>query len=136
MTTLTRQDLAAMGMEVQNGKAVRRITPAATALAELRAADRFRSKWDRERNDYLETMMFARRLRRFRYEPMRLRLADGSWYKPDFLVEHNDGRLELEEVKGYRREAAIVRFKVARELYPMFTFTMITKRNGQWVSAL
>lgn len=74
-------------------------------------------------------------IRDWRYEGIRLRLADGAWYKPDFVIVHNDGLIELEEVKGHWREAARVRWKVAVEQFrPMFTLSLTTKRAGAWVT--
>lgn len=132
MTMLTRADLAAMGRVVVDGVAVKM---ADTAIPK-KPASAFKSKWEAERADMLEVRRRAGSLKWWRYEPMRLRLADGAWYKPDFLVQHNDGSLELEEIKGHWREAALVRFKVARELYPMFHFNALTKREGEWRHAL
>ena len=53
------------------------------------------------------------------YEGVKLRLADGAYYTPDFLVVTSDGLLELHEVKGFYRTAAKVRIKVAAERFPM-----------------
>lgn len=99
-------------------------------------ASPYRSKWEAERADWWEQHKRGGIIRDWRYEPLRLRLADGAYYKPDFLVVHEDGSMSLEEVKGFWREAALVRFKVARELYPMFTFNAVTKRDHRWVDAL
>jgi hypothetical protein len=71
-------------------------------------------------------------IREYKYEGVKLKLADGAWYKPDFVVWHNDGLIELEEVKGHWREAARVRWKVAIQQYPMFGFSLWTKSKGQW----
>lgn len=68
----------------------------------------------------------------YRYEPLKLRLADGSYYKPDFGVLTSDYLFELHETKGFWREAARVRIKVAAGLFP-FKFIAITRKNGGWV---
>jgi hypothetical protein len=67
----------------------------------------------------------------YRFEPMRLRLANGAYYKPDFGVKIRDGSLEFHETKGHWREAARVRIKVAAELFP-FRFIAVTRKNGGW----
>jgi hypothetical protein len=66
-----------------------------------------------------------------RYEPMKLRLADGSYYTPDFGVLTRDCLFELHETKGFWREAARVRIKVAASIYP-FKFIAVKKIKGGW----
>jgi hypothetical protein len=67
----------------------------------------------------------------WRREPMRLRLADDSYYKPDFGVLPANRVFELHETKGFWREAARVRIKVAAELFP-FKFIAITRAKDGW----
>lgn len=67
------------------------------------------------------------------YESIRLRLAPNTTYTPDFLVMLNDGSLELHETKGgLIRDDAVVKFKVAREMYWMFRFRMFQKSGGEF----
>jgi hypothetical protein len=76
------------------------------------------------------------------YESIRLKLTDAvvvdgkrraaTWYKPDFAVWLPDGRLRCVEVKGYRREAALVRFKLARDKYRQIEFIMVRRVRGAW----
>jgi hypothetical protein len=69
----------------------------------------------------------------FRYEPFRLRLADGAFYKPDFMaVSTFDEAITLFEVKGHWREAAKVRIKVAAELHHYFKFCIVMRKKGVW----
>lgn len=68
-----------------------------------------------------------------RFQPMRLRLATGAYYKPDFGVQRPTGPFELHETKGFWREAARVRIKVAAELFPFFRFIAIKRDGGNWV---
>lgn len=65
------------------------------------------------------------------FEPIKLRLADRTWYTPDFLVVFAD-RFELHEVKGFWRDDARVKWKVAAELFPWFQFVAVTRKRGQW----
>ena len=62
---------------------------------------------------------------------IRFKLASGAWYKPDFLVVQ-DRKIVLYETKGFWREAARVRIKVATSLYPWFKFTAVQKVGGQF----
>lgn len=64
------------------------------------------------------------------YEPVKLRLARRTFYTPDFLVRHKDGSLELVEVKGFWRDDARVKLKVAAEQYPMFRFRAVRMRGA------
>lgn len=67
------------------------------------------------------------------YECMRFRLADGAWFKPDFAVMMPTGRLEAHETKGFWREAARVRIKVAADLYPWRFVAVQRDAGGAWV---
>jgi len=67
----------------------------------------------------------------FRYEGLKFRLADGAFYTPDFAVMKSDGEIEIHEVKGHWEEAALVRIKVASEMYP-FKFVVVKKIKAQW----
>ena len=61
-----------------------------------------------------------------RYEALTLRLAPKTTYTPDFLVVTADHLIELHECKGgFTRDDARVKWKVAAELYPFFTWRMI-----------
>lgn len=76
----------------------------------------------------------------FLFESFKLRLADDTWYTPDFSVLYFDGHLELHEVKatwkrksgectaGWREDAKI-KFKVAAEAFPWFTFKVARLRH-------
>jgi hypothetical protein len=129
--TLTAADLQRLGYTVKDGVAVR---TALSIKGKLVPSERsvYRSKWEADRAEMLTMEKVVHLIRDWRYEGIRLRLADGAWYKPDFLVWHNDGLLELQEVKGHWREAARVRWKVAIAQYPMFGFSLWTKAKGQW----
>lgn len=61
-----------------------------------------------------------------------LRLADNTFYSPDFAVMMSDGRMQMHEVKGFWQDDARVKIKVAADLYP-FEFIAIkakAKKNG------
>jgi hypothetical protein len=56
----------------------------------------------------------------------------GCWYTPDFLGVDQGGHVCLFETKGFWREAAKVRIKVAASQYPMFRFFVVTREKGEW----
>jgi hypothetical protein len=70
-----------------------------------------------------------------RFEGVKLRLADNTFYTPDFAVMAADGVLEMHEVKGFWEDDARVKVKVAAASYP-FRFFGITakakKLGGGW----
>lgn len=98
----------------------------------LPAPKRGMNKWERAYSEQLDLMRAAREIVSWRFESIRLRLADGAWFKPDFTVVLPTLALEFHEVKGFWREAARVRIKVAAELYPEVTFFAVTRKGGQW----
>ena len=66
------------------------------------------------------------------FEPIKLRLADSTYYSPDFLILKPDGLLSFVEVKGFWRDDARVKIKVAAETYPCFPFYAATEKRGVW----
>ena len=87
--------------------------------------NKLESRWSQE----LENERRAGDILCWRYNAMRLELATGAWFKCDFWVTLADGKgtIRMDEVKGFWREAARVRIKVAARLYPEFQF-----RAVQW----
>jgi hypothetical protein len=61
-----------------------------------------------------------------------LRLADRTFYYPDaMVVSGEDSVLEIHEVKGFWEDDALVKIKVAAEMYP-FRFVAWTKNKKEW----
>ena len=71
----------------------------------------------------------------FKFEGVKLRLADNTFYTPDFMVVNQTGEVELHEVKGFWVDDAKVKIKVAASLYP-FKFIAVKVRakkdGGGW----
>ena len=84
----------------------------------------------------LEAQRQAGEIAWYMFEPLKLRLAQQSTYTPDFLVVGVDGRLALHEVKGFWRDDARVKIRVAARLFPCFEFLAVTKarkkEGGGW----
>jgi len=55
----------------------------------------------------------------FKCEGIKLRLADNTFYTPDFAVMLADGVLEMHEVKGFWQDDARVKIKIAADMYPL-----------------
>jgi hypothetical protein len=68
----------------------------------------------------------------WKFEAIKLRLADATFFTPDFMVLPSDGLLEVVEVKGFWRDDARVKIKVAASLFP-FRFIAVTRtKGGSW----
>lgn len=80
---------------------------------------------------YLELLYRARDILWYRFEGVKLRLADNTFYTPDFTVLQKTCELEMHEVKGYWQDDARVKIKVAAEQYP-FRFIAVKKAGQNW----
>lgn len=68
----------------------------------------------------------------YKFEGIKFRLADNTFYTPDFSVMNANGEMEIHEVKGFWQDDARVKIKVAADMYP-FKFKAVTaktKKNG------
>lgn len=82
----------------------------------------------------LETLVACEDVLWWKFEGLKLRLADNTFYSPDFAVMRNTGALECHEVKGHWQDDARVKIKVAASIYP-FKFIAaqpVAKAKGSW----
>ena len=68
----------------------------------------------------------------YRFEGVKLRLADNTFYTPDYCVMRSDGTMEMHEVKGFWQDDARVKIKVAADMYPLkfIAVKRQAKKNG------
>ena len=92
----------------------------------------YRSKWEQQYAERLRYEQAIGLIQDWSYETERLVIGEGAHYTPDFPVTRCDGVREMREVKGYRREAAMVRIRAAARQYPKLVFVLVTKLNGEW----
>ena len=78
---------------------------------------------------HLEALKGVGEILWYRFEGMKFRLADNTFYTPDFMVLRNNGQLEAHEVKGHWMDDARVKIKVAAEMYPLVFIAV--KKDGQ-----
>lgn len=98
---------------------------------------KFASRWEEQYNNMLELKYRASEILAYEYESITFRLAPKTTYTPDFMVVLPDGKVQIHEVKGFAREDAIVKFKVAAQQNPWFEFIMVKKsKNEGWVEML
>lgn len=88
---------------------------------------------ERRYSERLDVLVFNRAIRSYRYESVKLRLADRTWYTPDFEVVRSDGCVEYHEVKGFMRDDAAVKIKVAAEQYPERAFVLVQRKKSEWI---
>lgn len=89
---------------------------------------------------YLESLQLQGVIVMWRFEPLKLRLADRTFYEPDFMVITDEGMIELHEVKGRPgagpggwMDDARVKIKVAAEIFPEFLFVGASGlKSGGW----
>lgn len=67
-----------------------------------------------------------------RIQAITLKLGDDCRYTPDFYTIDPNGVVTLWEVKGFMRDDALVKIKVAARQWTEFQFKLVYRRNGQW----
>lgn len=85
---------------------------------------------ERRYADLLELRKRAGEIVWYKFEGLKLRLADNTFYSPDFFVMTSEYELQVHEVKGAAaifEDDAKVKIKVAAEMYPFPFFVAIAK---------
>ena len=104
------------------------MTPPPKKMARVRVGSDGMNTTERAYADRLELLRRAGEIRCWRFEPVKFRLAKGTYYTPDFEVITDGGELEYHEVKGFWRDDARVKIKVAARLFDDRRFVAV-----QWV---
>lgn len=85
---------------------------------------------------HLEQLKQAGQVLWYKFEGIKLRLANKTFYTVDFFVMPGSRELEAHEVKGFWTDDARVKIKVAADMYPVFKFVAIKKASksdgGGW----
>lgn len=103
------------------------------ALGRLKTGER--NKTEAQYETMLEDMRVAGDVLWYRFEGVKLRLADNTFYTPDFAVMLSSGQMEMHEVKGFWADDARVKIKVAAELYPFRFIAAVPRKKkdgGGW----
>lgn len=86
--------------------------------------------------DALKLMKMAGEVDDFMFEAIKFKLADKTYYTPDFMVVMPDGLIEFAEVKGHWEDDARVKIKCAAEKFGLFRFVAVKpiakKHGGGW----
>ena len=104
------------------------------ALGRLKTGER--NKTEAAYELYLEERKQRGEIAWYKFEGVKLRLADNTFYTPDFAVMLKQSReIQMHEVKGHWQDDARVKIKVAADMYP-FRFIAVTPRRkrdgGGW----
>lgn len=89
------------------------------------------NKTEQAYDAYLQALKHTGDVLWHKFEGVKLRLADATFYTPDFAVLPSSGVLEMHEVKGFLRDDANVKIKVAASIYP-FRFKMVRRKGSGW----
>lgn len=115
-------------------EAVPVLTPAPAPT--LPVGPRYRSKLEAFYAAHLAALQHAGEIQTWRYENIRLVLGAKTSLTPDFHVINKDGRHEFRETKGWAREDAMVKLKVAARQFAWATFYLVTRQQGQWIEKI
>lgn len=99
------------------------------ALGRLKSGER--NKTEAAYEQHLELLYKAGEIIWYKFEALKFRLADKTFYTPDFVVMLPSGQIECHEVKGFWMDDARVKIKVVADMYP-FQFLAIKKNKKQW----
>ena len=103
------------------------------ALGRLKTGER--NKTEAAYEAFLEALRMTGGVAWFKFEGVKLRLADNTFYTPDYAVMLSNGQMEMHEVKGFWQDDARAKIKIAAELYP-FRFLAVRpkpkKDGGGW----
>lgn len=91
-------------------------------------------------SETLEAKRLAGEILEWKFEPIKFKLADLTFYTPDFAVQLPDGTLEFVDVKGRLGEGAggmegdaYIKLKMVAKLYPWFRFVAASKTKQGFV---
>jgi len=106
--------------------------PSLQALGRLKAGTM--NKTERAYAGFLDTLKACGDVVWWKFEGYKFRLADNTFYSPDFAVMRATGHLEMHEVKGgYWQDDARAKIKIAASLYPhQFIAVMPLPKGGGW----
>jgi len=103
------------------------------ALGRLKAGAQ--NKTELAYEEFLKRLVQAGQVAWFKFEGVKLRLADNTFYTPDYAVMLTNGQMEMHEVKGFWQDDARAKIKIAAAMFP-FRFVAVTvkakKDGGGW----
>jgi len=101
---------------------------AKSMLDQIQSEEAGLNKTERARLDYLRMLKMPHLM----IQSVTLKLAFDCRLTPDFSYIDENGRMTLEDVKGFQREDALIKMKVAARLFPFFRFVIVKKIKSGW----
>ena len=124
---VTPEEFRVLQDRVRRGQGKATVVSAPKALASP-----YRSKLEASYADYLELQRIGGQIRWWAFEPIKIRLpAKRCWYTVDFLVRTLD-RLEGHEVKGFPREEAMLKLKLAARAASWLPLVLVKRSGKTW----
>lgn len=92
------------------------------------------NKTERRYSLRLDAFRMGKEILWWAFESIKFRLADRTWYTPDFVIIRRDKSMEFHEVKGgFIYDDSKVKFKTCREIYSQLgTWRMMQWKGGEW----
>jgi hypothetical protein len=104
-------------------------------LQELQALGRLKerqmNKTELAYSQYLDALKHTGEVLWWEFEGVKLRLADNTFYTPDFFLMLSNGELQVHETKGFMMDDANVKLKVAADKFP-WPFFLVKKAKSGW----
>jgi len=125
----TEQELAAMKLNREQPAEAPAPRPPRHAMPKTDGMNKLEARYARE---VLDIRQMAKEIIGWKYEAVKLRLADRTWYTPDFMVVF-EYHIELHETKGHWEDDARVKIKVAAEMFREFQFRAVQWKKGIWI---
>lgn len=100
------------------------------------------NKTEAQYAEHLECERLSGRLAWWAFEPIKLKLADSTFYTPDFALLMPNGQLVLDDVKGRKgdsyfcQEDSKLKVKVAAQAFPMVFRFVWPLKGGGWSAVI
>lgn len=135
----TEEDLKRLQAKAEERKKKGAKAPKETGTQKMQALGRLKqgekNKTEQRYEAHLEWRKHLGEILWYKFEGIKLRLADNTFYTCDYAVLLANGELEMHEVKGFWQDDAKVKIKVAADLYPfrfIAVFAVPQKEGGGW----
>lgn len=84
--------------------------------------------------EHLEALKQAGEIISWRFEEQKFRLADKTWYTPDFQIMLPDGSIQYHETKGFMQDDANVKLKAVADKFREYGWVLVTwdSKSKNW----
>lgn len=106
------------------------VVPSFLAPKRLRQSSKEKNKLEQAVEDRLRQWFGP--ASKIRFQEITLKLANGLRYTPDFHVTNKEHRDLFFEAKGFMRDDAAAKIKMAARQFDHWVFILIWREKGQW----